>query len=223
MKTIILHGEDEAKSYDRLTKFIDTAKARSWEIIYLDESKLEIVETISGSSLFPTERFFVLRDFKKLTKKDLDWLNKGGKELKSNLVIYHSGVLPVTFLKGLTDSKVEEFKLPKLMFEFLDSFFPGNAKNSLTLLHELIITEPPEFILSLLGRHLRDLYWVKEEEKTLLYPSWRIGKLKEQAKDFDVSRIKEILEILTELDVKVKTTNTQIIPSLDLLIATKLE
>lgn len=38
MKIIILHGDDNVKSYERLKKFIDTARNRSWEVSFLDES-----------------------------------------------------------------------------------------------------------------------------------------------------------------------------------------
>jgi DNA polymerase III delta subunit len=69
MKIIVLHGEDTNKSYERLKKFINVAKERSWEVDFLDDSNLSIKENLSSSSLFGGERFFILKDIKKLGKK----------------------------------------------------------------------------------------------------------------------------------------------------------
>ena len=224
MKIIILHGDDEIKSYERLMKFVETAKNRSWEVIYLDEGKMSLSETLSTSSLFPGERFFVLKDIKKLGKKEVEWLNRKSKNLTGNLIIHHQGTVLDTLIKSLPEPvKVEEFKLPKLIFEFLDSIAPKNEKKSLTLLHQIVTSEPEEFVFSLLSRHLRDLYWAKVDENSLPYPSWRIGKLKKQAGNFSVGKLEEIIDSLANIDVEVKTSKSEIVPSLDLLIATKLE
>ena len=224
MKIILLHGNDEARSYLRLTSFIKEAKARSWEVVFLDEGSMSIPETLSSENLFPVERFFILKDVKKLGKKEVEWLNKKSKSLGGNLIIYHQDYLPVTIIKSLPQPlKVEEFKLPKLLFRFLESFLPKKAKETIELLHEVARSEPHEFIFSLFAKHVRDLYWSKVEPKTLPYPSWRVGKLKNQAVSFSTPLLLGILSSLADIDVEVKTSNAEIIPSLDLLIATKLE
>ena len=51
MKIILLHGNDEARSYLRLTSFIKEAKARSWEVVFLDEGNMSIPETLSAENL----------------------------------------------------------------------------------------------------------------------------------------------------------------------------
>lgn len=224
MKIFLIHGEDELKSYDRLQKFVNTARARSWEVVSVEDSSLSLEETLSARSLFQGERFFILKDIKKLGKKELTWLNKKADKLDGNLVIYHNDALSVAFIKSLPGSpKVEEFKLPKLMFTFLESFYPKNAKRVITLLHESSHSTPPEFLFSLLSKQLRDLYWVKKEAGSLPYPNWRVGKLKNQAERFKIGELMELINDLAEIDIKVKSSNAEIIPSLDLLIATKLE
>lgn len=224
MKTILLHGDDELKSYERLQKFIETAKSRSWEVVYLDDTNLSFLEAIRSRTLFGGEDFFILRDIKKIGKRESEWLNKNSSKAEGNLIIYHPGVASATFIKSFPDSvKVEEFKLPKLIFQFLDSFVPKNAKSSINLLHQIAVNQAPEFIFSLLARHIRDLYWVSVEAKTLPYPDWRVGKLREQAKKFSINQIAQLINKLSEIDVEVKTSNVEVIPSLDLLLATKLE
>lgn len=224
MKIILLHGDDELKSYKRLSTFMDEAKSRSWDIVSLDDSDMTFQEALVSSALFPKERFFVLKDIKKLGKKETEWLGKKSKDLGGNLIIYHQGFAPITLIKSLPQPlKVEEFKLPKLIFQFLESISPKNIKGTIELLHEIAETQPPEFIFSLLSKQIRDLYWVKIDEKTLPYPSWRVGKLKKQADNFSTPKLKELLALLAKIDVNVKTSNAEIVPSLDLFIATRLE
>ena len=224
MKIILLHGDDELKSYKRLQKFVETAKARSWEVVYLDDSNQSLLEDIRSTSLFGGERFFILKDIKKIGKIESEWLRKTGEKSGGNLIIYHPGVTSVTFISSLPAStKVEEFKLPKLIFQFLDSFVPKNAKGAVNLLHEVSTHQPPEFLFSLLARHIRDLYWVTADAGTLPYPSWRVGKLRSQAQRFQVNQLTELISELSKIDIEVKTSNAELIPSLDLLIATRLE
>ena len=125
MKVIILHGEDINKSYERLRTFINVAKKRNWEIIYDDISRTP--------SLFGQERLTIVRDYKLLGKKTVD----------GTLVVYHEGTLPVTFLKSLDNPKIEEFKLSKLIWKFLDNM-------SIETFHEVIKTEAPEFVFAMI-------------------------------------------------------------------------
>ena len=71
MKIIILQGDDERRLYERLVKFIETARSRSWEVAYLDDPALSIQEQLSSSSLFGSERFFIVRDISRLGKKEI--------------------------------------------------------------------------------------------------------------------------------------------------------
>lgn len=139
MKIIILHGEDTNKSYQRLTKFIDTAKSRDWEIIYDEVS--------ATSSLFGNQRLFVIKDYRILPKN----LNK----LEGTLVIYHEGNLPVTILNKYKDAKVEKFDLPKIIWKFLDH-------PTVKLLHDLIKKEPIELVFHLFAKRFRKTKYVSE-------------------------------------------------------------
>lgn len=226
MKIIILYGDYLTKSYERLSKFVEVAKNRNWEINYLDGGEvLNLPEKLSTPSLFQKEVLYILKDSKKIKKNDLKWLNKNFEKLPGTLVIYEEGSLGKDLITLLPkEAKKEEYKLPRLIFTFLDSFYPGNNKKCLELLHDLIKNEPIEFIFALFSRHLRDLYWVLTEEKSLKYDSWRKDKILKQAKYFkNQKEIANIINFLANADIEAKTSQTNLIDSLDLLIATKLE
>ena len=211
MKIIILHGDNIQKSYKRLSIFIKEAKSRNWEVTDYN------LDSISNQSLFSAERFYILKDYKILAKKEVTRLEK----YDGNLIIYHDGNIPALFIKSLPkDTKVEKFELPRLVFKFAESFYPKNANNCIKLLHELSSNEPIELTFFWLQRHLRDLFWVKVGKPN--YPDWRINKLKSQSNKFSLELLKEIIDNLSKIDIKVKTSKASLKDSLDLLIVKKL-
>jgi len=206
MKIIVLHGDYTTKLYERLNKFMDVAKKRGWEIV-----NDEIVRT---PSLFNKERLTIVRKYNLLSpKKDIPNILK----IPGTLVIYNEGTIPQLFLKQLPkDTKIEEFKLPKLIWNFLDNI-------SVKYLHEVIETEPIEFVFSVLSKRFRDIYWVKVSESSLPYQPWQIGKIKRQAQKYSTESLQNIISKLAEIDVKVKTSKADLISELDLMLIKSLE
>lgn len=225
MKVIVLHGDNTIKTYERFQGFIKEARRRGWEVNRIDEkSPLSLPEQLTAKSLFGREAFFVVENPLKIDKADFVWLKSKSNDIPGTLVLYHAGYLPQYIIKSLPKiHKTEEHKLPKLIWKFLDSFYPGNIKPCLTLLHQVAKTEPVEFVFALLARNVRDLYWVSMDESSLSYPVWRISKLKRQAKRFKNEKLKEIIKELAEADIKAKTSKVDLKDSLDFLIITKLE
>lgn len=132
MKVICLHGDDTTKSYARLTKFIDSAKSRNWEILY--------DQVVPTGSLFGQERLIILKDYKLYSSK---------LKFNGTLVIYHESKLPAVFLKSLSpDSKLEQYDLPQLLWSFLN-------KPTVRTLHEVTKNNPLEFVFIMLYRNLK--------------------------------------------------------------------
>ena len=151
MKIIVLHGDYTTKLYERLKKFIEIAKKRGWEIV-----NDEISQT---PSLFNKQSLTIIRKYNLISKKDILNILK----IPGTLVIYNEGIIPQTFLKELPkETKVEEFKLPKLIWNFLDNI-------SVKLLHQVIKTEPIEFVFSVLSKRFRDLYCAKNDVGSMIY------------------------------------------------------
>jgi len=221
MKIIVLHGDNLTESYSRLTKFMQISRKRGWEIVRPNNAN--IMETVASDSLFSTPKLILIENIKALNKKTLLWL-KNREKMDVTVVIYHQGTLAKTFLNSLpNDPKIEEYKIPKLIWSFLDSFYPGNAKNLMLLLHKLRSDQPIEFIFSLLAKLVRDLYWLKKDPKGLSYPSWRITKLQSQAKRFSEDKLKDVIGKLADIDIKAKSSDNDLADLLELFIAEELE
>lgn len=189
MKIIILHGDDTIKSYIRLSKFMTEAKKRNWEVTDYNN------DSVSNQTLFGNERFFILKDYKSLDKKQIKKIEK----YDGNLIIYHEGSIPVTFIKLLPkDTKIEKFELPQLLWKFLDCF-DGRNNYTLKIFHDLLKTQPVEFILAMIAWKLRKKYRAKPTPEVELL----------------------ILE-LAEIDVKAKTGKAKLKDSLDLFVIKRL-
>ena len=223
MKIIVLHGDDNLESYKRLQTFIDVAQSRNWTIQRISDNSVNIAETLTTDSLFAEKRLIVIEDHRLLDKKTLLWIKKKKDVLDTTLIIYSHGNITKTFLKSLPRvDKVEEFKLPKLIWSYLESFYPENGKNSLLLLHEIIKTEPIEFVFSLLAKKVKDLYWVKVDAQSLLYPAWRIGKLQRQATKWQKEILEDLIFEFSEADIKSKTSQADLSNLLDFIVLEKL-
>ncbi len=225
MKIIILHGDYIKKSQERLDYFQGLAKKRGWEIKKIEaNANLSVSEQLSAGLLFQDKTLFVLGDVKKLTPHDFVWIKKTGKELALTLVVYAPYFVSKSILsKFPKDVKIEEFKLPRIIFTFLDGLYPRNYKRTFTLFHELVQHQPVEFIFALVAKQIRDLYWAELESQSLPYPAWRVGKLKSQSAKFKVEKLKDLINKLAIIDIAAKTGKADLISSLDLLIVTSLE
>jgi len=225
MKIYLIHGEYSAKSYEKLNEYISKAKEKNWKVVKINEKTgLSTQESLSSIDLFDTKKVYVLDNLTKLQKKEIDWINKNCDELSGILILYSNTKLNTTLINKFKNvSKKEEFSLPQNIFSFLESFYPGNSKISINLLHKIIIKEKIEFIYFFLSKHLRDLYWVKTSPSNIPYPSWRVEKLEKQASKFSLKQLKDIVNSLSEIDIKSKTSNLNLNDLLDLLILRKLE
>lgn len=224
MKITVIYGTHATASRSRFQHILDGLHKRGWEIVHITSGKMSVTEILSGVSLFDSQKAYVCEDLKILDAKVLKWIEDHEKKLEINLLLYHDGDLPVK-LSGFFSkrAKLEKFELPKTIFIFLDSIYPGNSKQSLKLLHEVTKSEPIEFVFALMGTLFRDLYWVKNDSQTMSIAPWRQSKLKSQASKFSDTILIYIIRVLAELDIKVKTSQTNLSRSLDLFILKELK
>jgi len=222
MQTIVVQGVYEKASYERIKKFAQEAKNRSWEVIYVNENT-NIEATLISKSIFDSPKLVLIEDYKLLDKKTLTYLKKV-KDNQITLIIYHKGTLPRDFATKLPNlKKTETYDPPKVIFKFLESFYPGNYISTLAFLKEVIKNDPIELVFHLLAIQLRDLLWVKIDPSTVPYASWRVAKLEAQAVKFSDTKLKGIIKKMADLDIKTKTGKKDLSTSLDLLIASNLK
>jgi len=223
MKIILIHGDNVDKAYRQYQIYLDKAKNKNWEIIFIDLKKSTFSESIISKSLFTNKTLHILLNANQISDKDAKWLKVKQKDLDNLLIIYNEGNVNKTKLKGIKIQKEEKFELPKYIWKFLDSFYPGNSKDCIKLFYNTIENEHVEFVFSLISKTLKDLYLIKIDKEALPYPGWRVEKLKRQSDKFNKSLLKDIINDFAHIDIKVKTSRSNLTDLLDFSISTKLE
>lgn len=225
MSIIVLHGDDVRQSYSRLKVLLNQAKSHGMsvkKILPSDDSSL--AEKLVSQSIFNEKVIYVIENINQFAPKELKWLKENYKRIQSDLIIYLPSPLSKAIVNSLPkEAKIEEFGLPKFLWKFLESFYPGNVKNCINLLYKTTGTENIELVFSLLARHLKNLYLVKLDKNILNYPSWRLEKLSLQTSKFKNGKIEKIISEMAKIDVEVKTSKVTLSDALDFLISTKLE
>ncbi len=222
MNTYLIHGDNNIASYERLQTYIKKASEKGFEIINIENKEKKIIDILRSVGLFNNKRLIVIRNYTLIDITTLKYL--GGVNHNLQIIIYHDATIPITFIKKLGNVKKNEiFQLSKYLWKFIDSFYPENTLNCLTFFHETLKTEPVELVFSILVGQLRDIFIMLYSKKPLSYPPWRLQKLRSLSDKFGRKKINKVIDQLSEIDVKVKTTGADLKDELDLFIIRKLE
>ncbi|MEK7526525.1 MAG: hypothetical protein AAB546_03540 [Patescibacteria group bacterium] len=223
MKITLIHGEDAQAARLRFTKITEAIRLRGWEIVSIDISKT-LGEQLRSNSLFEEQILFICENLEKMPAKDLDWLGKNFANFDSNLLLYYKNNAPKTFLSKLPKTiKIESFDIPMELFKMLELMYPGNAKNFFVTFKRVLKKQPVELVFAMLARQVKDMYWCLVDEKSMGMPSWKAGKIKSQANKFGLEKLTTLISRLAQIDMKTKTSNTDLPQSLDLLLISHLE
>jgi DNA polymerase III delta subunit len=226
----ILHGDDIVSSRNQLQKLLSEAKLAQKEIIQLDGKKCtltDIKQALESQSLFDQEKLVVIenlfsRQDSKEKKSIINYLFSPITPIP--LIIWESRQLAATQLKGSPKTAIQEFKLPTVIFQFLDTFSPGDSNQNLTLLNQVLQTQPPEILFGMFIKRLRYLIVAKHSSQSLSqFPElrdWQQRKILQQANQFTTDQLLNLNQKFMETDYQIKTgrTNLSLIKHLELVV-----
>ncbi len=199
---LIIHGDNTIVSRD----FFLTQKKSFPNILELSGEDLtfaRLTQALATPNLFgelPTlfiENFFSRRPSNE-KKKIIEFLNKCQNDGNVKIITYDSKDMSLQ-LKSFDPKIIKNFKLPKFIYSFLESF-------SLDQLQLVLKSEAPEMILGSMARHIHNLILVKENQSNL--PSWQAGKLKSQAQNFTLEQLVKFNKDLLAIDYRQKTSSS---------------
>lgn len=204
MAIVILHGDNQVESRKRLSFLISAAKKKGFDIRRLEGKGLipnDLLLAGRSQSLLGDNILVVVEDFLTLSKKAPDFLGNASQNPEATFVFWESKPLSASILKKLPPgAKAEEFKIPRVIFKFLDSLVPGNTKASLELFHAALKESQEEFIFTMLARQVRLLIWAKEDPEGLNLPSWQKTRLLKQAEKISKVQLRLLHGKLLEID-----------------------
>lgn len=204
MKLIVLHGDNQVESRKRLSFFVAAAKKKGFDVRRLEGKGLapnDLLLAGRSQSLLGDNVLVVVEDFLAANKRASDFFVGTQHNSEATFVFWEGKPLSPLILKKLSSgAKVEEFKIPRIIFKFLESLASGNTKASLELFHAALKEGQEEFIFTMLSRQIRLLIWAKEDPESLNLPSWQKTRLLKQAEKISGVQLRLIHEKLLEID-----------------------
>lgn len=208
---ILIHGDNQIQSRNKLNEYLEKAKTQNKEIIIKDGGKLTLEEArniLESTSFFGENRMSIWENFLSSTKskdkeKILEYLGKNSVLIE--LIFWEGKALknppPLKF------EKIEIFKIPAFLFQFLDSFSPNNKTECLKKFVDLKNTEEPEMIFFMLIRQIRFLLMAEDNFFDDI-AIWQKSKMISQAKQFKKGQLRDLYEKLLKIDYDQKTSGS---------------
>ncbi|KPJ71016.1 hypothetical protein AMJ51_00355 [Microgenomates bacterium DG_75] len=221
---LIIHGDNQVESRQFLVSQIEQARAKGKEIVRLEGKDVDLErlrQALENKSLFGGEKLVVVENLlvnlpsKSISKYLSDRQPK-------NLIIWEGKEISQSKFKGLK-FKEKFFKLPPIIFKFLDAVLPGNSRYSLKLLKQTVNQSSAENVFYMLSRQIRYLIIANQLGKKGLkglHP-FQQQKIALQAKKFNLSQLLTIHRKLLYIDWQQKTGQApmDLAGQLDLLVA----
>lgn len=202
----LLHGDNIEASRNELHRLKDQALGS--EIRQLDGQSIDaavLVQSLESSSLFGEDTLVVIeRLFVKLGRqqKKIEALCKILANASGDIVLWEDKEVGATVLKNLGTPTIRLFKLPVLIFQFLDGVRPNNAKQLLNIFGQL---ESPELVFAMLVKRIRFLLQIQGNVTPQGLSGWQLTRLTTQAKSFTMSELTRLYEALGDAEYGVKS------------------
>ncbi len=208
----LIHGDHIEVSRNKLVELKKAAVGK--EIRELNGKRFELnalVQALESSSLFGGDVMVVIEGFisnaKKREKMFGTTLSRIVEAAQTvDVVLYEEKDVEKTTLTKL-GANVQTFwhKMPVIIFQFLDSVRPGNAKASLLFFSEVTAHEPAEIVFVLLVRRVRQLIQLADHVMPDGLQSWQADRLTSQARHFTIEQLVAMHTRLLTTDIAIKT------------------
>ncbi|MEK7502363.1 MAG: hypothetical protein AAB609_02465 [Patescibacteria group bacterium] len=210
----IIHGDATNESREYFLKIRTTFQ----NLLSLEGQNITadvLINFFSGGNLFFEEKNLAIENLLSKNKagKNLDGLVAilNEHEGKSNIIMWEEKEVSQKNLSLFPKASIQIFKIPKLIFNFLDNLKPGNGENLILIFQKLLENTPVEIILYMMVRQLRFLIAVSSSDKSDTIEElgkmapWQKGKLERQAVFFGQGRLINLYDKLYNIDLSGKT------------------
>jgi DNA polymerase III delta subunit len=208
----LIHGANTVASRAELTNRISTFGGS--EIRRLDGSSIDeamLIQALESSSLFGGQTVVVIENlFSKLGRK-LKLIETLAKRISetgdgTEVILWEDKDMGKTLISGLgPKAKVLQFKISPLIFEFLDSIRPDNAKTLLEISEKLFVQDAPELVFAMLVKRLRQLLILCDGGVPEGLIGWQAGRLTTQAKHFTLEQLRMMYKKCCDIEYSIKS------------------
>ncbi len=217
----ILHGTDSQSSYKKLQNLLSTFRNRDKTQFDSQTTEEEINLAFLNRDLFENTKTIVLKNALVKNKNLPRILENAPKDF--TVICWEDRELSKTLVSKLAKiARIENFKLPARIFQFLDSISPGYKKIIKDLLNlgqdpSLIYNLQHRFLVLSLAKLKVDLSLVsKITAKNIA--DWQWTKIRNQSRKFELESLIKIYNATLKIDYLIKNGQTTLPPS-SLLVA----
>ena len=209
----VFYGDNMGMSRKAFSEALNLVKVKGMEIVQLEGKKLDLnilTQALESNSLFGNEKSIFIDTLFSLTRsKEKDALIElVAKNIDKAVYVWEGKDLSKSAINLGKGFIFKQFKLPSVIFNFVDSLKPSNTTQSLNLFHQCLKTMEPEAIMPMIVRQIRLLILAKEGEQYLEGAPWMKSKIVSQSKDYASEKLNELYLKLLEIDYTSKTSGS---------------
>ena len=208
----LLHGDNVETSRAELLRLKKQTQGEVRQLHGPTLGETELIEALEAASLFGKEKLVVIENLLsglKRKPKNLELLVKRltSRAADTHIILWENREISETSLKPLGSKlNVKLFKVPPLIFQFLDSLRQGNPKMPLTLFEKILNSQQsPELIFALIVRRVRLLIIIKDNLRPPTLGEWQFARLTSQAKLFTMEKLLDMHARLLKLEYSFKS------------------
>ncbi len=216
MIKLILHGDNQTASRNNLNGLVGQYKEKDFEIVRIDGEKsslTDFLQALETVSLFGQERLIVVENLFTRQKSNergliIEYLAKNAKTF-SSVILWERKLVGAVELRKLSSYfENRAFKIPIIVFRFIDSFVPSGKMSLLNLLSGFD-NDSLNFAFNLLVYRISQLIVVRDigPEKAKL-SGWQKQKILTQADKFSLKKLVKLYKNMLKIDNDIKTGNT---------------
>jgi len=210
----LLHGDNIVASRNELTRLKELAKDKEIrDINGKNISESDLRQAVESSSLFGNTMLVVIEQLfsglgkkEKLVKLFGEILNAAS--LSVDIIIWEPKELGKTALGCFSKAHIQLYKTPTVLFEFLDTLKPNNAKQSILLMEKMGDTVAPELLLYMMEMRVRQLIQVKDNITPEKMSPWQMMRLTNQSKSFTMDKLLFMHTELLQMEFAYKSGRT---------------
>lgn len=206
----LLHGDNVESSRSELVRL--RAAVKNKEVRVFDGKDLTpqmLVQAVESSSLFGGDVVVVIENlFSKLGKKPKQANQYATILLRADtdIIIWEEKEIGAATVKLLgSKANIVPFKLPTLIFQFLDGLRPNNVHALLTQLERLVARDAPELVFTMLVRRVRQLIMAADGVTPEGLQGWQADRLTSQSRLFTMEKLLTMHASLLAMEVSIKT------------------
>lgn len=226
----LFYGDDHVSSRREWQEVIRRGQTENKEVVRLDGQSIDLTDlkqALESQTLFGGAKLVAIENIlSRRPSREKDAMTAYLAAFDSDspdLAVWEQKALTITKLRPFSSRwTIKAFKLPPVLFKFLDAIRPGQTAFLLNLLDQCRQNTAPELVFFMMSRRIRDLIIALDLGKEGLSGApWQIGKLVNQAKFYKTYQLTDFYQKLLQTDYEVKTGQTPINLEhhLDLLVA----